>query len=346
MDKLSAKVLINGYGSIGKRVADAVSLQKDMEVIGVTKTKPDFDAKLAVELGYKLYCAIPDKERVKLFEDAGIPIEGTILDIIEEADIVVDGAPKKVGKENLEKIYKPNKVKAILQGGEKAKDVEDNFNALWSYERCLGKSYIRVVSCNTTGLCRILYALKDFGIKKARVVLVRRAADPNDDKTGPINATKPNPVTVPSHHGPDVVSVIPELKDKILTSAVIVPTTLMHQHTLMVEVDSEVNREKILEKIEETPRIILLKEKDGFSSTAKIIEYARDLGRKRYDLPELCVWEESVNAIEKEIFLMQAVHQESIVVPENVDCIRAMLEMEDDKFKSIEKTNKALGLLK
>ena len=53
------KVLINGYGSIGKRVADAVSKQKDMEVIGVTKTRPNFEAQMAVDKGYKLYAAIP-----------------------------------------------------------------------------------------------------------------------------------------------------------------------------------------------------------------------------------------------------------------------------------------------
>ncbi|ENN96687.1 glyceraldehyde-3-phosphate dehydrogenase [Methanocaldococcus villosus KIN24-T80] len=339
------KVLINGYGSIGKRVADAVSKQKDMEVLGVTKTKPDFEARLAVEKGYKLYCAIPDKERLKAFEDAGIDVEGTILDVIEEADIVVDAAPKKIGKQNLESIYKPHKVKAILQGGEKANDVEDNFNALWSYERCFGKDYVRVVSCNTTGLCRILYAINSVvEINKARIVLVRRAVDPNDDKNGPVNAIKPNPVVVPSHHGPDVVSVIPEFEGKIITSAVIVPTTLMHMHTLMVEVNNNISREKLLEAIKETPRIKLFKAEEGFESTAKIIEYARDIGRLRYDLPELAVWEESVNVLENEIFLMQAVHQESIVIPENIDCIRAMLELESDKFKSIDKTNKALGI--
>ena len=33
MDKV--KVAVNGYGVIGKRVADAVCLQDDMELIGV-----------------------------------------------------------------------------------------------------------------------------------------------------------------------------------------------------------------------------------------------------------------------------------------------------------------------
>ena len=32
------KVAINGYGTIGKRVADAVDAQDDMTVVGVTKT--------------------------------------------------------------------------------------------------------------------------------------------------------------------------------------------------------------------------------------------------------------------------------------------------------------------
>ncbi|HIQ32111.1 MAG TPA: type II glyceraldehyde-3-phosphate dehydrogenase [Methanothermococcus okinawensis] len=337
------KVLINGYGSIGKRVADAVAKQKDMEVLGVTKTKPDFEARLAVEKGYKLYAAIP--ERKKLFEEKGIEVEGTIFDVIEEADIVVDCTPGGVGKENL-KMYREYKVKAILQGGEKAQYVEENFNALWSYERCYGKDYVRVVSCNTTGLCRILYAIDSVtDIEKVRAVLIRRGADPHDIKRGPINAIVPNPPTLPSHHGPDVVSVIPELEGKIFTSAVVVPTTLMHMHVLMVETTGT-TREKVIEGIESTPRIITVRAEEGFHSTAAIIEFARDIGRMRYDLNEIAVWEESINVVDKEVFLMQAIHQESDVVPENIDCIRAMLEMVDDKMKSIEMTDKALGLLK
>ena len=42
-------VAINGFGTIGKRVADAVAAQDDMKVIGVSKTRPNFEAKTAVE---------------------------------------------------------------------------------------------------------------------------------------------------------------------------------------------------------------------------------------------------------------------------------------------------------
>ena len=42
---------------------------------------------------------------------------------------------------------------------------------------------------------------------------------------------------------------------------------------------------------------------------------------------------------------MQAVHQESDVEPENVDDIRAMMEIEFEDEKSIAKNNKAMGIL-
>ncbi|HII95084.1 MAG TPA: glyceraldehyde-3-phosphate dehydrogenase, partial [Candidatus Methanofastidiosum sp.] len=49
-------VFINGYGTVGKRVADAVALQKDMKIIGVSKRTPDFDAEQAIKKGFDLYC--------------------------------------------------------------------------------------------------------------------------------------------------------------------------------------------------------------------------------------------------------------------------------------------------
>lgn len=54
---------------------------------------------------------------------------------------------------------------------------------------------------------------------------------------------------------------------------------------------------------------------------------------------------ESITVVDNEIYYMQAVHQESDIVPENVDAVRAILEMEEDKYKSINKTNKAMNIL-
>ena len=54
--RMSIKVAINGFGTIGKRVADAVDAQDDMEIVGVTKTGPSFGCDLAVKKGFPLYC--------------------------------------------------------------------------------------------------------------------------------------------------------------------------------------------------------------------------------------------------------------------------------------------------
>ena len=109
-------VAINGYGTIGKRVADAVAAQDDMKIVGVSKTRPNYEARTAVEeKGYPLYIGIPEREQ--LFKDAGIEIAGTVEDMIQEADVVVDCTPGSIGPQNLE-MYKKAGVKAIYQGGE------------------------------------------------------------------------------------------------------------------------------------------------------------------------------------------------------------------------------------
>ncbi len=334
-------VAVNGYGTIGKRVADAVSAQDDMKIVGVSKTKPDFEARMAVEKGYNLYISIPERE--KLFQEAGIEISGTVDEMLDETDIVVDCTPEGIGAKNLEK-YKELGLKAIFQGGEKHDNIGLSFNSFANYSDSFGKDYTRVVSCNTTGLTRTLKPINDLcGIKKVRAVMVRRGGDPSQINKGPINAVVPNPPTVPSHHGPDLKTVMYGVN--INTVALLVPTTLMHQHNLMVELENPVEVEEIIAKLEATPRVLLVKASEGIGSTAEVMEYAKELGRSRNDLFEIPVWQESLNVVDGELYYMQAVHQESDVVPENVDAIRAMLEMEENNNKSIEKTNKAMGIL-
>ncbi|MBC7111001.1 MAG: phosphorylating glyceraldehyde-3-phosphate dehydrogenase [Methanothermobacter sp.] len=334
-------VAINGYGTIGKRVADAVAAQDDMKVAGVSKTKPDFEARVAIEKGYDLYVSIPERE--KLFGEASIPVSGTVEDMLEEADIVVDATPEGIGAKNLE-MYREKGIKAIFQGGEKHDAIGLSFNSFANYDESLGADYTRVVSCNTTGLCRTLKPIDDLcGIKKVRAVMVRRGADPVQVKKGPINAIVPNPPTVPSHHGPDLKTVMKGVN--IHTVALLVPTTLMHQHNIMVELEDPVEADEIKARLDETTRVMLVRASEGLASTAEIMEYAKELGRSRNDLFEIPVWDESINVVDGELFYMQAVHQESDAVPESVDAIRALLELEEDNMKSIMKTNRAMGIL-
>ncbi|MFA4640950.1 phosphorylating glyceraldehyde-3-phosphate dehydrogenase [Pyrococcus kukulkanii] len=334
---MKVKVGINGYGTIGKRVAYAVMKQDDMELIGVTKTKPDFEAYRAKELGIPVYAA--SEEFLPRFEKAGFEVEGTLNDLLEKVDVIVDATPGGMGAKN-KPLYEKAGVKAVFQGGEKADVAEVSFVAQANYEEALGKDYVRVVSCNTTGLVRTLSAIQEY-IDYVYAVMIRRAADPNDIKRGPINAIKPT-VMVPSHHGPDVQTVIPI---NIETSAFVVPTTIMHVHSIMVELKKPLKPEDVINIFESTTRVLLFEKEKGFESTAQIIEFARDLHREWNNLYEIAVWKESISVKGNRLFYIQAVHQESDVIPENIDAIRAMFELAE-KWESIRKTNKSLGILK
>src|SRR5881397_1567384 len=147
------KIGINGYGTIGKRAGDA-------------KTKPDFEAKLAVRKGYAVYAA--NKDALAKFEKAGVKAAGILDDLVREVDLVVDCTPEDSGYKPL---YEKAGVKAIWQGGEEHSLTNLSFNAAANYADCLGARFVRVPSCNTTGLIRTLYPLDaHVGVEKVLAV--------------------------------------------------------------------------------------------------------------------------------------------------------------------------------
>jgi len=335
---MPVKVAINGYGTIGKRVADAVRQQDDMDIVGVVKRRPSFEAKDAMKNGFPFFAAA--EEFIPDLEKAGIKVQGVLTDLLNIADIVVDCTPKKA---DYKPLYEKHNIKGMWQGGEKHALTGLSFNTMANYEKAIGAQFARVVSCNTTGLCRTLYPLQhEYGIDIAYGVMIRRAADPWDAKRGPINAIEPV-LKVPSHHGPDVQTVMPDLN--IQTTAVKVPTTIMHLHSVIVKLKAQPSTADVLDLWEKTPRVTYVDSGEGIKATSQIMEWAKDLGRKRGDLFEIAVWKDGVHMVDDTLYYYQAIHQESDVIPENIDCIRAMCEVETDKFKCMEKTDKAMGII-
>ncbi len=345
------RVGINGYGTIGKRVADAVRAQPDMEVVGVAKTRPNFEAQSAVDKGFDLYAAI--EERKPRFAEAGIDLAGDVEELVEASDIVVDACPSGIGADNAG-MYREYDTPALLQGGEDAEVVDSSFNARSNFDTVEGDDLVRVVSCNTTGLSRLIAPLQEeYGIEKVRTTLVRRGGDPAQSDRGPINDILPNPVSLPSHHGPDVNTIFPELR--IDTLGLKVPATLMHMHSVNVTLESEPSAAGVRDLLESEPRMFVIPEWLGLDGAGAIKELAQDAGRPRADIWENCIWGESISVesgsssiradgeVVSDLYLFQAIHQESDVVPENVDAIRAVLG-EADQAESITTTDGAIGL--
>ena len=332
-----AKIAVNGYGTIGKRVADAIRAQGRYGSYRSFQDKPNYEAAVAHYLGYDIYCPA---ENIEAFEKAGMPAAGTIDEMLERSDLVVDCTPGGIGEKN-KPLYEKVGLKAIWEGGESHTIAGFSFNAASNYEQAMGRDLIRVVSCNTTGLCRAISTIdRALGVNKVRANIARRAVDPNDIKKGPVDAIVLDPVKLPSHHGPDVRSVLPHIN--ITTAALKVPTTEMHIHTVNMQVDKDCTAEDIKKIFSAESRIRFVG--NGITATSEIMEVTRDIKRPRSDVWENCIWPESIAVSDREFTFFQAIHQEAVTIPENIDAIRAMMELETDGARSIEKTNKALGL--
>ncbi|MFB0535339.1 MAG: type II glyceraldehyde-3-phosphate dehydrogenase, partial [Anaerolineae bacterium] len=245
------RVGVNGYGVIGKRVADAVLLQPDMELVGVSDVATDYRVKTASILDLRVFSSLPEK--VGEMKAAGIRVEGTLDDLLAAVDVVVDCTPKGIGARNLER-YRAAGVKAVFQGGEKHSLTGHSFVAQANYETALSRDATRIVSCNTTSTVRTLVALRDAGLlRKARGVLVRRATDPwESDHSGIMNTVVPEP-HIPSHQGPDAQTVVSDLD--VVTIAAKAAHTQTHNHYWVVELTRPARREEVLEAFRVAPRI-------------------------------------------------------------------------------------------
>jgi glyceraldehyde-3-phosphate dehydrogenase (NAD(P)) len=118
----------------------------------------------------------------------------------------------------------------------------------------------------------------------------------------------------------------------------------MHLHSVMVKLKRPVTQKEVLDIWEKTPRVRFVSGAEGILSTATVMEMARDMKTPRSDLMDIVVWKDGVYVVGDMLYYYQAIHQESDVVPENVDCIRAMFNLTQDNMESIKKTNAALGI--
>lgn len=334
------RVAVNGYGVIGKRVADAVACQADMELVGVADIETDWRMKTALRKGFKLFASIDD--RVNPMQQAGFDVSGTLDDLLEHVDVVVDCTPKPIGAMNAER-YRSHGVKFIVQGGEKHEVTGHSFVAEASYASALGKEATRVVSCNTTSIVRTLTALKHAGLlKRARGTVMRRATDPWESHKGGIMNTLVPEDQIPSHQGPDAQTVDPELD--VVTIAVKVPETVAHLHSWSVQLAREATKLDVIEAFKSSSRIALVRMEDGLTALNTIKVLMSDIGRPRDNLYEVALWGDLVTVRGDEAFYAYMVDNQAIVIPETIDAIRALMGRERDPGASIARTDAALGV--
>ena len=334
------RVAVNGYGVIGRRVADAVVRQEDMELVGVADIVSDYRVRKAQSNGYAIYAALGEKAGE--MRGAGVDVRGTLDELIQASEVVVDCTPKGVDAKNKPR-YEAAGVKFIYQGGAKHELTGHSFVASANYQSAVGRNATRVVSCNTTATVRTLTALRNAGLlRRARGVLIRRATDPWESHINGIINTMVPERKIPSHQGPDARTVVPELN--VVTMAVSAPETIGHLHFWTIDLDRSASRQEVLDAFSHNSRIAFIRTSEGITALNSTLEVMKELGRPRNDMYEVALWEDILTIDGQEAYYAYQVDNQAIVIPENVDAIRALAGRERAAQASIERTNHSLGI--
>ena len=342
------KVGVAGYGTIGTRLADGVALQDDMELVGIVGHSPSLAIKALAEndmigvngVEYKLY--LVDMELKPKFDALGIPVEGSFEELCKKVDVMLDASPGGTGAKN-KAVYEELGVKAIFQGGEKNSVADVFFHGYANYELGLGKQFLKLTSCNTTGLIRSVDALdRAIGLEKVAITIIRRVADPGDYHRGLTNALQME--KAPTHQAVDLMTIMPHVH----ATGILVHTPVTHGHIITVLATAKngrkITKEEALEVFRKHPRIRTVTMAEGFKGNASFFKYARDLGNRRGDMYEIGLWEDSIVESGNDIMYAINIPQESVTIPETMDAIRAAMKMQLTREEGTAETNKYLGI--
>lgn len=255
---------------------------------------------------------------------------------------MLDASPAGVGARN-KALYEKLGVKAIFQGGEKNDVADVFFHGYANYEQGLEQDYLKLTSCNTTGLIRSVDCLdRAFGLEKVAITIIRRVADPGDYHRGLTNALQME--RAPSHQALDLMTIMPHIS----ATGILVHTPVTHGHIITVVASGKdgkkITREMALEAFRQHPRIRVVTVDEGFQGNASFFKYARDLGNRRGDMYEIGLWADSIVESGNDVMFAINVPQESVTIPETIDGVRAALKMQPTRAEATAATNRYLQI--
>ena len=314
-------VFVNGYGSIGSRIAEFIKDDSEINVIGVGKHSPDEKVDLAIKNGFSVY--VPQK-KIDNFENYNI--SGSIESVLSDCDLVIDASPEGYGFINKKNLYEPNNIMAIYQGGETI--YGDNavsdiiFNSRVNYKKVFQKKHVMQGSCNVTGMGKILEPLRNkYGSNLTRfdVTLVRRWADLDQPDKQLVDTIE---MSQHPHHGNDVKSYFG--KDApLFVRAIKVPTRQMHLHIMDIRFSG------IAPNVDEIHS--LFKAENGIAvlwtatNTKDVRDFANTMKFSFKDTNMVHVHANMSVTINDTVQIMYSDDQTGIVIPENHMLMQAML---------------------
>jgi len=336
-------IAIVGFGSQGRRTAQAVAQQRDMKIIGVALSQPDLSTHLALRMGYPIISIEP--EDMSIFKKAGISCKGSMENLLPEVKAIVDCTPAGVGRQNKERFYRKYDLRVVFQAGEDPAIAEiPAFFSLNDYEKAHRARFVRVASPFAVSLGRTLWSLrKKFGVKKALCTFVRAGSETMRTHQGPVDSIIPESPAIFQRIKWELNQIFGELE--VSLTSVWVPSILFDVQSVFFELTKKPRLKTLINLLSKTPRITVVHSEEGLSSTDILFEFFRRTRPCSADMYEVCVWKEQIEVHENTLKLMQAVDPHSVHIPEVIDAIRAM-NTKMPRVESSRLTDESLDILK
>jgi glyceraldehyde-3-phosphate dehydrogenase (NAD(P)) len=313
------KVFINGYGNIGRRLASALSADKEIQFVGVAKYTVDDKVKEALDNNYNVF--VP-KDMIPAFKDKSYDVTGSVEEAVRQSDFVIDAAKEGGGYDNKKSLYAPMDKPAIFQGGEDRhgdRAVADMIhNSRVNYSKAAGRTYVIQGSCNVSGMGRVMQPLiEKFGsrIKRYDVQLIRRWADLEDTK--PVKDSiewDRNP-----HHQDDVKDFIPSAN--LYVDAFKVPSRMMHLHQMFIRFDRAPAKDEILECFRNEFGVAIISSAKG---TGDVRKKALELGFAHGDTNMVHIHQDILRVQDDTVKIGYSDDQTGMVIPENHMLLQSM----------------------
>jgi glyceraldehyde-3-phosphate dehydrogenase (NAD(P)) len=314
-------VFINGYGNIGRRLATALSMDKEIQFVGIAKYTVDDKVKEALENRFNVY--VPE-EVISAFKERGYRVTGSVKDAVKQSNIVIDAAKEGEGYDNKKSLYEPMNKPAIFQGGEDRhgdRAVADMIhNSRVNYSKAGGRTYVIQGSCNVSGMGRVMQPLiEKFGDRTRRydVELVRRWADLEDSKAVKDSIEwDRNP-----HHQDDVKDFISNTN--LYVDAFKVPSRMMHLHQMFIRFSGKApTKDEILECFRNEFGVAIISSAKG---TGDVRKKAIELGFAHGDTNMVHIHQDILRVQDDTVKIAYSDDQTGMVIPENHMLFQSMV---------------------
>jgi glyceraldehyde-3-phosphate dehydrogenase (NAD(P)) len=321
-------VAVIGAGVIGKRMIHALAEHDGLQLVGtVVRGENSFVLARPAFPWFAL-----NADAAARLSDAGVPVRGSVSDLLAQADVVMDCGPARSGATRRE-LYRRADIKAVYCGGERDAGLGPLVHPALNASAAIGATAVRLASCNTTALARTVAALGD--VDELDATVVRCATDTDKAGKGITNGVVFGHEH--SHHASDLADVVPGLTARSV--ALTAPMTSGHIIHVRLTLRGD-GTSAALDLAAAQSRIELRRERRAVPTA--VMRYGRDgPWHNRYRLVVQPIDSTAIGSRRLDLWLY--LDNQAITVPEALDVLQ-LVGGEPEPEQARSRTDRALGL--